>query len=268
MIKRETSSLIIATYNDSDALELTLLSVLRQSVMPLEVLIADDGSLKETMELITEFKKIFPVPLHHIWHEDCGFRKTIILNEAIINANTEYIVQIDGDIIIHKHFIKNHLSLAKPCTFIEGSRVWLNKELSIFSQEKKKIDFKWFLKGIKNRFNAMYIPFLMGFFTKPTHKIKAAVNTRGCNMSFWKKDCISVNGYNEDMIGWGREDSEFCVRLVNSGIKKRKIKFAGIQFHQFHTIHSRNGLNENDRILQRSIDLREKRCENGLTNHY
>jgi hypothetical protein len=267
MKKGLTSSLIIATYNNSSALELSLLSVLRQSVSPLEVLIADDGSTEETKDMITEFQKKFSIPLLHIWHKDDGFRKTIILNEAIARATAQYIIQIDGDIIIHKHFIKNHLSLAKPQTFIEGSRVWLNKRLSLLAQKNKIIDFRWFTKGIKNRFNAMYIPFLTRFFTKPTQKIKAAVNTRGCNMSFWKKDFILVNGYNEDMTGWGREDSEICVRLVNAGIIKRNIKFSGIQFHQFHPINSRDGLNKNDKILQRTIDSKEKTCKNGLTNH-
>lgn len=31
---------------------------------------------------------------------------------------------------------------------------------------------------------------------------------RGANMSFWRSDQISVNGLNEDFVGWGFEDHE------------------------------------------------------------
>ena len=43
-----TVSLIISTYNSPKALDLCLMSVLQQSVLPDEVLIADDGSNEET----------------------------------------------------------------------------------------------------------------------------------------------------------------------------------------------------------------------------
>ena len=42
------SSLIISTYNWPEALRLCLLSVMEQSVLPDEVIIADDGSTGQT----------------------------------------------------------------------------------------------------------------------------------------------------------------------------------------------------------------------------
>ena len=44
-------------------------------------------------------------------------------------------------------------------------------------------------------------------------------------MAFYRKDCININGFNNDFEGWGREDSEFVVRLINSGVKKKKCSF-------------------------------------------
>ena len=58
-----TCSLVTPTYNWPEALELLLLSILNQSCLPNEILIADDGSTKETKELIEKFQPIFPVPL-------------------------------------------------------------------------------------------------------------------------------------------------------------------------------------------------------------
>ena len=88
-----------------------------------------------------------------------------------------------------------------------------------------------------------------------------------CNMSFWKSDLIRINGYDESMVGWGREDSEIAARLVHAGVIKKRLKFAGIQFHQFHNIQTRKGLNVNDEILNETLKKRKIRCENGLSNH-
>src|ERR1700712_962551 len=103
-------SLVISTYNWPQALELCLKSVATQKHLPDEVIIADDGSGEETRLLIDKYKKDFPVPLLHLWHEDKGFRKTIILNKAINQSSFEYIIQVDGDVILEKHFISDHLN--------------------------------------------------------------------------------------------------------------------------------------------------------------
>ena len=100
-------SLIISTYNWPEALDLVLKSVLRQTTMPSKVIIADDGSKAETRLLVEEYKKIFSVPLIHVWQEDNGFRLATIRNKAISNSNFTYIIQIDGDVILNKNFIKD-----------------------------------------------------------------------------------------------------------------------------------------------------------------
>ena len=51
---------------------------------------------------------------------------------------------------------------------------------------------------------------------------------RSCNMSFFKEDLIKVNGFEEEIEGWGREDSELAVRLFNIGCKKKKVKFEAL----------------------------------------
>jgi glycosyltransferase involved in cell wall biosynthesis len=72
-------TLVTPTYNWPKALDLLLLSILEQTVLPNEVIIADDGSTEDTKELIFEFQKKFPVPLIHIWHEDLKNRKPAIM---------------------------------------------------------------------------------------------------------------------------------------------------------------------------------------------
>ena len=254
-------SLIISTYKWSEALELILLSVMKQSHMPNEVIIADDGSGENTKNIIQTFQKKLKVPLKHVWHQDTGFTITIIFNKAIAVATSDYIVQIGGDVILHKHFIKDHLNFARPHSFINGSRVLIleNEVEEVF--RKKILHFNPFSLGIKNHLNAVHLPVLTPLLFQKQYNITAI---RGCNTSFWKKDFEKINGYNEDILGWGREDSELAARFINNGIAKRQLKLAGIQYHIHHPFVKRDKLEINDEIQDITLKNNIKYCSNGL----
>ena len=67
-------------------------------------------------------------------------------------------------------------------------------------------------------------------------------------MAFWKEDLLKVNGYNEAITGWGSEDHELVCRLINSGVRKRTIKFAGIVFEQQPQYFERNESQETNLV--------------------
>jgi glycosyltransferase involved in cell wall biosynthesis len=254
-------SLIISTYNWPEALKQCLESVKKQVVYPNEVIIADDGSTDETIELINEFKKDFPIPLIHSWIEDRGFRLAKSRNEALKLAKYEYIVQIDGDIILNKHFIDDHAQFARKGTFVRGSRVLLNAEATkrIFNNQVSNPNI--FMEGTVNFFNGIRIPFLQNLLTKRTRSIKGI---RGCNMGYWKEDAYTINGYNEQIEGWGREDSEFVARMVNNGMHKRNLRLGGIEFHIYHNEYDRKLLNKNDDVLNMTLSKKLTSCEFGI----
>ena len=83
-------------------------------------------------------------------------------------------------------------------------------------------------------------------------------------MSFYKQDSLRINGFNNDFIGWGSEDSDFASRLINIGIKRRTLKFNAIQYHLWHKENNRNSLASNDEILQKTIDKKLTWCNNGI----
>ena len=112
-----TVSLIISTYNNPEYLYLTLKSVMNQRRLPDEILIADDGSGEATRTLVEEMAAESFVPLRHIWHEDEGFRLGAIRNKAIAEAKGEYIIQIDGDIVLHPPFVADHVKMAREGWF-------------------------------------------------------------------------------------------------------------------------------------------------------
>jgi predicted glycosyltransferase involved in capsule biosynthesis len=85
-----------------------------------------------------------------------------------------------------------------------------------------------------------------------------------CNIAFWKSDLNKVNGFNNDFVGWGREDSELVCRLYNLGIKRKDLKLGGCAFHLNHPENERTMLPENDLLLQEASELKLIKCKNGL----
>lgn len=247
-------SILISTYNWPDALSLCLKSVMLQIVKPDEIIICDDGSADETKNLIDDFKGSCKIPLKHIWQPDEGFQLAKIRNKGFAAASKEFIIQIDGDLILHPKFVQDHLLFAQEGYFTTGSRVLLSEEstVQLINEKNTALDFKKI--KYKNFFNKYRAPFLWELLaTNYKNKGTKKYYVKGCNMAFWKKDILSVNGYNEDFLGWGREDSEIAIRLINTGVKKRFLKFGGIAYHLYHAEASRELEEKNVQMMEKAI---------------
>lgn len=257
-------SVIISTYNSPEWLAKVLHGYNNQTYQNFEVVIADDGSTEKTKILIESFQNDFPVPLKHIWHEDMGFTKSIILNKAVANSIGDYIIQIDGDCIIHKNFVKDHIEYASTNMFLYGSRVTILESHLITLFKNKQTSFNVFSAGIKKRTRALYLPFLSLFYNK---KHEVSKKYRGCNTSYFKSDFISINGYDERFKGWGREDSELAWRFYNKGLISRRLRYRGILFHIFHIEKSKGQLKRNNEIEIATITEKKIWCENGINKY-
>jgi len=259
-------AILIATYNWPQALQQTLMSVANQTIQPNEVLIADDGSDERTSKLIQAFKLNHPnLNIIHVWHEDNGFRLAAIRNKSIRMAQSDYIIQIDGDIILDQHFIADHLSLKEKGFFVTGSRLLLGKKITDALLESEKVNFARLRWRGKNFFNTLRIPMFTGLLQN-TYKTKGEYlyYVKGCNMAFWKSDLYLVNGYDESFNGWGREDTDICIRLIHAGVKKKFIKFGGVQYHLHHALASRDQLDANDALIEQLKLNQISFCKQGL----
>jgi glycosyltransferase involved in cell wall biosynthesis len=258
-------SLLISTYNWEQALILCLRSISRQTVMPNEILIADDGSGKDTAVLIEKFRREINVPIIHVWQEDKGFRKTLILNKAIALAHGDYIIEIDGDVIANRHFIQDHIEMMRPGYYICGSRAKLPLTLTHQLLKEKRIDVS--LSEVKTNFiyNSIRSKILRHLLAK--FYGTDIMHMRSCNFAFWKKDIIAVNGYNEDIQGWGLEDTELAYRLHYSGVKKKFLKMGGIIYHLEHKKAPRGNVNKNFSIRIKTISECHDRCSNGIDKY-
>ena len=256
-------TLIITTYNWPESLLLVIESVKRQTVLPDEVIIADDGSDKETKDLINNFKKDTNLNIIHSWQEDMGFRASRSRNNAIFKSSGDYIVLIDGDTILHTNFVKDHIANAESGFFVQGSRALLSEKQTKKALAEKVVNFSFFSSELKNRKNAIYSKLLSSIFSSKKNHLHGI---KSCNMAFYRKDCININGFNNDFEGWGREDSEFVVRLINSGVKRKSVRFNAIQFHLWHNENPRVSLIKNDEILNDAIHNQKNWCKNGINS--
>jgi len=257
-------SLIITTYNWKEALELSLQSALKQEMLPLEIIVADDGSGPDTAAVVAGVGRVAEIPVIHSWQEDKGFRLARSRNRAIARARGDYIVLVDGDILLERHFILDHCRFAHPGFFVQGTRVLLNRELSEEILRRGGLGAGFCASRVENRKNCYRSNLLARLFSFRSRRI-GGIKT--CNFAFWKQDAIAINGFNEKFVGWGREDSEFTVRLLNNGIRRQNVRFNALAYHLWHPMNDRARLAENDRILERTI--REKRtwCDKGIDQY-
>lgn len=258
-----TVSLIISTYNWPRALYLCLDSVMQQTVMPSEILIADDGSGMSTRDVVKHFESISPVPVRHIWHEDNGFRLAAIRNKAIAAAHGEYVIQVDGDVILQRSFVLDHMVFAKKGYFAAGSRGIITEMLTQKVLSGEIASLYPLMRGIKNSNNTIRLP-LMSYLFRAMQPEKPV---RGCNMAFWRDDLIRVNGYDENIVGWGCEDNDIANRLRNAGVGKHMLKFRGIVFHLHHKLAERSHWEENRRIREQNLLERKIRCTLGIDQY-
>jgi len=237
----EKIAVCISTYNNPKYLEKTLYGYCYQTRPADEIIIADDGSGEETYNLINSFKDRLPIT--HVWHEDNGFQKTIILNKAIMATDADYIIFTDQDCIPRKDLISAHISHAKRGYFLSSSYHKLPLELSNKVTDEDIIsgrlfDLKWLRKNghpLSSRCIELVCKNnkLMANVFNNVSKTGRRWSFIGCNASCWRDDLLRVNGFDNTVL-YGGDDSELGVRLLNSGIKVKYIRCSAVVMHLDH----------------------------------
>ena len=261
-----TCSLIITTYNWKDALDLVLLSVRLQSRLPDEVIVADDGSRPDTRQLLLEHARDFPVPLRHSWQEDAGFRAARSRNRAIAAATGEYIILIDGDMVLHPDFIADHLWAAEHGSFVQGMRVLTWPEASTKLLQQRRVRLRPFEPGIRRRRHTVRSR-LLARLALTTTRGRNRKGIKTCNQGWWRSDLVAVNGFDERFEGWGREDDDLAARAFQAGIDRRSLRFAGLATHLHHNERHQDGESANDAHLADNLARGISRAEAGLDRH-
>ncbi|MEO9078653.1 MAG: glycosyltransferase [Rhodanobacter sp.] len=257
-------SVAVITYNWPSALQLVLEALAGQTELPHEVIVTDDGSQPATRELLLRLAQDYPVRLVHLWQPDDGARMSRARNRAIAAAQGDYVILLDGDMVVERHFIADHRAFARAGCFVQGSRVLTDERLvgDMLGRHFSFPDF--FRRGIDRRRHTVRFPLLARLFARPSSRQRGV---KSCNMAFWRHDLLRLNGFNEAMTGWGREDTELAVRAFHAGLFRRDLRLGGLAAHLYH--HTRKHVvdNPNDRILEDTRRRLLTRCERGVEQY-
>ena len=237
-------SLIVAVYNKPENLRLVLAACARQSFREFELIVADDGSGPAVRALIEEARKEMPFPISHLWHEDSGWRKNVMLNNAIRASETDYCVFIDGDCLPARHFLLDHWEEREPGKVLLGRRVetserW-TREINadrIASGAFERMEWRDWADMFAGR----------SLRVEDGLRIRSALVRRvllrnvrgmlGANFSVAREDLIAVNGFDERYDGPGcGEDSDLQFRLGLAGVAGKSLRNLAVLYHLRHPL--------------------------------
>jgi glycosyltransferase involved in cell wall biosynthesis len=252
-------SVVITTYNRSDALLAVLDGLALQTDRNFEVVVADDGSRVAHQSAVSESGVARILGVTHVWHPDVGFTASRIRNRGVAATTGEYIIFMDGDCVPEVDFVARHKMLAQQGCFVNGSRVLLAPELTsrVLTGGEHicgRSPWYWVLQRLRGQANKLTGLFRLPDFPVRRHRLFSWKGIRGCNMGVWRCDFERVDGFDESFVGWGHEDADLVLRLHNSGVVRKNGFCATEVFHLWHEEAARHLESQNaKRVMERSL---------------
>ena len=250
-------SIMLSTFRMLKELEMVLESLARQTYKNFEVILCEDDESSETAALLRKFLERYPsLKIKHVFQKNSGFRKCRILNQGIVKAEGQLLVFLDGDCVVHPHFVEDNVSHYSPGYYLAGRRIDLGEEFT------KKVGLSSIREGL---FDGLNLQWILSRFQNQSDKLHRTIRVnhdglrrlfnldrvtdlKGCNFSVSKIDLLAINGFDESYEGYGREDTDVELRLQNLGLKIRSLRGVAIQFHLWHP--RREFTAQNDSLLE------------------
>jgi glycosyltransferase involved in cell wall biosynthesis len=257
--------LVVTTYARADALARVLESVAAQTTPPDELLVAEDGTDPATAAAVARHAASVGYPVHHLTQPHEGYRLARSRNAAIARSDSDYLVMVDGDMVLHPEFMADHRKLARPGYWTQGVRILLDAAATRRVIGGTELPRPWSRGlGLVRRRYAFRATSLARALRSAANGIVAV---KGCNQGFWRADLLAVNGLDEAISGWGSEDKELCARLGNAGVRRQTLLFAAVAWHLDHPPASRDRAGINRARWQDSARTGRRRCEAGIDRH-
>jgi len=273
MQKLPSVGVIVAVYNDVEALSLIIDSLLTQTHIPDEIIVTEDAQhpqIKAYMDALNNDKII------HLSQKDDGWQKERALNNAIKASHSDYLIFIDGDCVPYTTFVKSHLELSEQDTALCGrrtepgtrfSQMLRDHTVSVedFQKNHLKNYFSLARDNIRHYDEGLYFPPSSALFAL-IHRIgRKESHIVGCNWSCYKKDLEMINGYDEDFIfPTTGEDTDIERRLRHFNVKMKSCRNAA------NVVHLHHKKIFNPEISKKTEALMETKkeifvCQNGLS---
>lgn len=283
-------TLAITTHARADALARVLACVRTQARPPDELIVAEDGADPATSAVVARHAAAASVPasaaaapprLQHVRQPHLGFRVARLRNLAIAAATGDYIVFVDGDMLLHPRFVEDHARCARAGHWTQGVRVPLDAAATqavlagaldaVVVGRDAPDDGAPGLPGplARGRFGLRraalwHAPRLQRALRGAGAGLLAV---KSCNQGFWRADLLRVNGFDERFEGWGPEDKELCARLAHAGVRRQGLLGGGIACHLHHPPAARDRRALNESLLAATLATRTTRCERGVDGH-
>lgn len=258
---------ILATYNQVPFLRFVLRGYLRQTTRDFTLVFADDGSGPEQREFLSSWiprLHAAGIAAEHVWHEDQGWRKNRIMNEAVRRAGDErLLIFSDGDCIPPAHFIQRHLEVYEPRSFHVAGPIRWNQEVTerLTEADVESGAFEGFVEPWHRKW-------LLRFKRKSEWGMLLRRKNRpkviGLNMAVDRELFEEINGFDENFRwAYRGEDTDLRDRLMC--LKPRpKVKVLYTWNDVFHMWHERKARSDDGADYYRM--RRPVRCKNGLAS--
>jgi hypothetical protein len=249
---------------------MVLIALRRQTVLPAEVLVADDGSPESTREALMEISKELPFRLVHVHQPHLDFRLARSRNNAIHRASGQFIGFLDQDTLPHRQWFEIHLrNVAK-------GRICTGTMLRLSEQDARSLSRKSVERG---EFEALHAPAELRSLDTLQRKyafyallrriglgIKGRPSTAFSNGCACREDLVRVNGFDEEYIGWGQEDDDLGWRLYMAGVQPVPLINQALVSHIYHPL--RHGNWQGGANIERYRGKRTSpKCSVGLSSH-
>lgn len=209
-------SVILSSYNQPSCLKLVLEGFCVQQEKDFEIIVADDGSDKPTLDLIEEYRKRGAFGLTTVSQEHTRFRKARILNLAARESRGDQLVFCDGDCLPFPDFLAVHKAFFRPGAYAVGGYIYLDlaESRSLSREDVRRGKQASFLAGKrKRRLRWVHLKNRLYSFTRRKNKPKIL----GGNFSVDREAFFSINGFDERFDGFSGEDSDIRNRFNSSG---------------------------------------------------
>ena len=257
------ASIIISVYKNVDMLQLILASLRNQTVPVAEVIISEDGEDARMQQFVANYDWF--CPYQHLTQPDRGWRKNRALNRAVVAAQNEWLIFIDGDCVLHPRFVEMHMHYAAPNRILLGKRVKLSPSVS-----QKMLGgnilypcrwWRLFNKGCRYADEGIFVPICLD------RSLRSTRHLTGCNMSFSREAIISINGFDEEYIKPAvGEDADIDWRFRAKGYEFVSVRNRAIVYHLYHK-ESWTDQTENLAIMRRKQADKTIYCQKGLDQY-
>lgn len=266
-------TLVISVYNKPEVLRLVLAACARQSFPDFEIIVADDGSGPAVRDVVAGALRNLLQPIFHLWHEDRGWRKNIILNSAIWASRGSHLVFIDGDCIPSRLFLQDHWEQRENRRVLLGRRVetsvrW-SEGLTIEQVESgafEHLGFREIFDGLSGRSLRVEDGIRMPSRFIRRLLLRNVSGMLGSNFSVAREELLAINGFDELYDGPGcGEDSDVQFRLSLNGVSGKSLRNLAIQYHVWHPrMKVSDACWDRFEMIKR---IRKVRCLVGLEQH-